>query len=452
MYFTAAGASPNLLQDRSDTRHTVPIVQNEDLLVRLEVRPQASLADEEWMSFAFENTADRPLVVKNAYYRIESERQNLKTRQTGGSGSLASGNTYDLFPDAWKTTPVAPIILKSKSTYRMAQQPSDYSAALLGMPPEGGWRIHARLHLNLDLEDGRHFKTPNEGIPFDFEWLYPTETGFQTMRHRLKKLLESPEPKAYHSYILGAFLGITELTQGITRDELLDGLRHRSGSFDGRETVAKYLDKAYPEDSVVLAYYLEELKRGNAVVLGDLLVSSRWAPELLEPLILLYESDARRQGLALYVLHHRRDAWVTNPAVVKRLSAAVFGAFPVLKERVRELPNADLERWATAVSALSMTGDLSVIESLLPGLDDRRAFRSSRRMALASAMRLPPLRVCDCVLDAVLTLLDGSPDQAYHDVAPSILSRVEATDLDSSWASVRDRMIIDLKRRLDHAR
>lgn len=198
----------------------------------------------------------------------------------------------------------------------------------------------------------------------------------------------------------------------------------------------------------MLAYYLEELKRGNPVVLGDLHVSTRWSPELLEPLISLYESDAHRHGLALYVLHYHRDAWVKNAAVVKRLSAAVFKSFSVLRENVRDLPNADLESWAAAISAVSMTGDLSVIESLLPALDDRRGFRSSRRLALASAMRIPPLRVCDCVLDAILTLLDGSPDQAYSASDSLVRLGVAETDLDSSWASVRDRMIIDLKRRL----
>jgi hypothetical protein len=115
------------------------------------------------------------------------------------------------------------------------------------------------------------------------------------------------------------------------------------------------------------------------------------------------------------------------------------------KQDVRRLKEKELDRWAMAVEHLSMTGDPSAIALLRPFLDDKRAFRTTKLLSLAFGYRVPPLRVCDVSLDAILALLDGSPDAAYRKAGPLPIGR---DNLDASYGDLRDRMIADLKERL----
>jgi hypothetical protein len=59
------------------------------------------------------------------------------------------------------------------------------------------------------------------------------------------------------------------------------------------------------------------------------------------------------------------------------------------------------------------------------------------------------LRPCDCALDAVLTLLDGSPVLAYAKAGFDKLPIMRlGPDLDAALIALRDPMIADLKHRL----
>ena len=60
-------------------------------------------------------------------------------------------------------------------------------------------------------------------------------------------------------------------------------------------------------------------------------------------------------------------------------------------------------------------------------------------------MRVPPLRVCDVALDAILTIMDGTPDAVYRRAGPVQERR---DNLDAAYAALRDRMIAELKKRL----
>src|SRR5438105_15893335 len=113
--FISAGITPTLSPavpiPPTESWQTIAVIQETELSVRLKVLRTASLANPGWMVIEIENKSNIPLTVKDAHYRLESERDNLKTGQLKCSGGLASGNTYDLFPEAWKTVPVSPIVL-----------------------------------------------------------------------------------------------------------------------------------------------------------------------------------------------------------------------------------------------------------------------------------------------------------------------------------------------------
>jgi hypothetical protein len=403
------------------------------------------------MVIEIENKSNIPLTVKDTHYRLESERDNLKTGQLKCSGGLASGNPYDLFPEAWKTVPVSPIVLQTGRVHRVRDQPSDYSATLLGLPPRDGLRVRAQIHMHLELEGGARFETPRQGIPFTFEWLYPDDAGFGAMRTRFKKLLLEPEHiKLHQGYILGTYLQIAEVAQAATQHELLAALSKRQEPFVGRQDIALYVGKHYPKDPAVIAWYSERLQAKDLAALSDLRLAVLWDASFVQLITGLYESETSRCPDALSILHQHRKDWDKDAGVIKRLSAAVRKDFaPLLETKVADLDVARLEAWAYGVELLAMTVDQRAIELLRPALDDKRVFRGTGRLATCPGNPPPALRPCDCALDAVLTLLDGSPVLAYAKAGFHKLPIMRlGPELDAALIALRDPMIADLKHRL----
>src|SRR5262249_35804809 len=64
----------------------VPVLTDGELAVSLEVRKQASLGDAVWLALEFRNPGKTPRRVRNAYYRIEAQRDDLQTGQRRSSG------------------------------------------------------------------------------------------------------------------------------------------------------------------------------------------------------------------------------------------------------------------------------------------------------------------------------------------------------------------------------
>jgi hypothetical protein len=440
-----AGADPGDKAPAIAWRETI-LVKEKDLTVRLKVLAKASLAETGWMALEFENLGERPLTVSNTHYWITAEYGRLGTDAPTASGSLASGSSYDLFPQAWATTPVAPIVLPPGKTHRALEQPSDYSTALLGLPPLPGWAVRGRIFIAVNLSDGRELRAAEMGgLPFRFDWLYPDDAGFKTLRDRLGKLLRAPENKPHHGYILGTYLRIPEVARSATLDQLLAALALRRAAFEGRGEIAAHLAKRFGNDPAVTAYYSQRLQDGDDVVLSDLLQTTLWDNSHVKPLVRLYESNSSKYHGALAVLHKHRGDWIKDADISRRLSAVVQRQYPAARQNPRGLKVEELERWAHAVDNLSMTGDKTAITLLSPALEDKRAFRSTKRLSMPARMRVPPLRVADVALDAILTLLDGSPDEAYRRAESKPTDRA---NLDAGYAVLRDRMIMDLKNRL----
>ena len=99
--------------------------------IYLHYRSIASLSDEEWIRLEFKNAGDKTIQIKNARYRIERECFTLDGKTLLFSGSLASGNTSDLFSYAWETTPVSDFLFSPKASCTITEHPSRYSSALL---------------------------------------------------------------------------------------------------------------------------------------------------------------------------------------------------------------------------------------------------------------------------------------------------------------------------------
>jgi hypothetical protein len=426
-----------------DGWQTVPVFDDPGLTVRVKVKKQAKASDAGWLVLEFVNGGKEPMTVTNAHYRIGAEFFNLQTDQRGGSGGLASGNTFDLFPEAWKTTPVAPIVLKPGEPYRAVDQPSNYSTALLGV--SSGLRVRAALHMRLEVKDGRVWETPPKGVAFAFDWLPPDADDVAVMRRRLKAMMAEPSRYVHQVYLLGAYLNFPDAADGVTCDELLAALGRRpeGSAVQGRETIARHLGQRFAAEAAVRDYYLGALKGGDRAAISDLMqVPGLWHKSFVGPLADLFTADPQTYHAALPVLHQHRADWAADQALARKLSAAVRGQQPLLRQKVSELMPGRLMYWAMAVGKLALTGDKGAVADLKPALDDTRNYAKLEHMAFIPGMRSPPTRVCDAALDAILTILDGGPDDAYRK-AGLIGVRDSA-----AAAKIRDEMIAELKKRL----
>ncbi len=440
-----------------------------DLIFRVRVLTPASLRDEEWLSLEFENTGREPVRVTNAYYRIERTTLDPQSWHAVSFGSLASGNTYDLFPDAWKTTPVAPILLQP-GVYRVVRHPSDYSAALLGLAPPAGWTVEARLHLTLELAGQRLFSTPTRGVPLTFEWRPVDPSRFDLLRARLRRLIHAPTRDDAHVYILQVLLNVPNVGDTLTAAELLASLAGRTGSLDGREALLAEIARRFPRDPAVLDYYATRLRAGPTpwrpgqppqrseydLALEDLAREPRiWDPNWVASLLDQFERLSVGTTLSVLASHHAD--WPIGLAVPARLSTGVIAGARTLTRHPEDLTCHELTiTWVNEARQLALTRDPAAVPLLRPYLNCRERILDLSRCAIAAGYLDypgPALRVCDVALDAILTLRGEDLTAAYAEVRPPPAAADPfPRDLgayESAMDAARDRLIADLLRRLD---
>lgn len=410
-----------------------------DITVQLQVRASASLVDEEWLRLEFKHPGEDPVPVRRAQYRMNRVCHGLRTGRRTASGSLASGNIHDLFP----------LRRLEPGTNRAVAQPSDYSAAILGLPPKDGWLVKASIHLDIELGDGSRLSLPDEGVPFEFEWLYPDQAGFRAMRARLLALLKNPKSRPEHAHILGTLLGIAGVGDACRVEDLLAALDRREGSFDGRWALAEHLGAHHPDDEKVLAYYRTHLGNGDTEAVHDLLVAPGiWRNEFIEALLAIYEDGGLRDmGRVLRLLHQHRAQWPADSTIPQRLSAALLRKYEILEKKPDEIDADRFVYWASLARLLSLTGDPAVILVLRPFLDRQEPVLESDLVSLAVGVRFPPARVCDVALDAILTVLDGEPHTAYAQAGYK-QEMSYGKDAAQKMAALRNKMIASLKTRL----
>jgi len=376
----------------------------------LQVKENATPADIGWMRLDFENIGKAHVRIAKARYRIDRETFNLETNEPVNSGGMASGNTFDLFPDAWKTTPESPVFLMP-GTYSVIDHPSFYSMALLGMPDKKGWRVKGVVHLLLKLADGTVLSTPEQGIEISFNWLYPNKEGFTAMQERLRYLLQNPENYVQHGYVVEALLKVPKVAQSLTVEELLYAIAMRQRPWNGRDALVKFVNQHFSNDPKVTDFYLAALKRGDWWAAGDLnkFATDVWDDRFIEPLVKMNEQAKSNpnQKNVLSVLSRHYSHWKNDPTVAPRLSAALIKCYSVLRAEVNDLDQQQLIYWETPVKLLGMTRDKSAVEMLRPFLGSKAIVRTFEHDALLPRLTVPiPARVCDITYNAIMTILD----------------------------------------------
>ena len=391
-----------------------------DFAVRIAVKGRSSPADEHWLRLEFVNDGKSPVRVKNASYSIDRQVFDLPAGTAAHSGGLASGNTFDLFPDAWKTTPVSPILLPPGVT-AVAEHPSGYSTALLGLPPQTGWQVKATARAYVDLADGRRISTPDRGVEVTFVWVYPDEAGLAAMRKRLKALLGQPVNRPYHGYLLSGLLKMPPVAEAVNLEELLAGLRIRKGPFDGRPYLVDHLNAHHPKDPKVVGFYLAALGAADWAAAEDLLrlpvprkprtadqirpAPGIWDDRFVEPLVRMNEQAADhypKHRYVLTVLNRMYDRWKHDGSVAPRLSAALYKHFPGLKADPGRLDEWGVRSWASQANLLGLTRDPAALALLQPWLEVKVAIdRGSLPRDMIAR------RACDVAHNAIRDLLGG---------------------------------------------
>jgi hypothetical protein len=203
--------------------------------------------------------------------------------------------------------------------------------------------------------------------------------------------------------------------------------------------------KRYPNDAVVKSYFHDRLQAGDQHALNDLGFEGLWDKTFIKAIVRLLESDYYKYGYALTVLHEHRVDWEGDKALARQLSTVVRKTYPELDRKDINFPHV-----RDAIGALALTSDREMVRLLSPALEDKRMIRrpyDGLQDSNPNPRPKEPLRICDLVLDSILTILDGEPDDAYAKAGASeILAKDENTE--AEWTALRDRMISDLKLRL----
>lgn len=413
---------------------TYPLIRHQDLTVNLRVQPKATLADEQWIAIEFINQGSSPIKVKDANYQMKRT-----DRDFGGQPSLSGGYNRVLFPKALAKSPAGRMVIPT-GTYRVIEQPSTYSSALLGLAPKRGQRIKAQIHFVLWLDDGTKIDTRGEPMPFDFKWLRPDMDGLARIRARLKHMVANPNFVAHNNTLLGALLRIDEVSNELTLPESLTGLDKFGSMISGRDGLARFVDRRFPNDPALIAYLDERLRQRDTAVLYEMTyMPNTWDDRLLDPLLSKFEGSARNWRLVMMVLELHDSPHKSNAEVARRLTRAIVASGGLSDSSV----NSSVKKYG-ALRMLGRTHDSAALKHLKPLLDDKNSVPIDSVAVFTT--EFPLFRVCDVALEAALMLLDGDAG-AIHPNLGSGRKRLES--IVEKVSKHRDELIVKVKKRID---
>ncbi len=375
---------------------SVSLWENPVLSARLIYDSPASLTDENLFTVVFDNQSGAPIQIDQAFLQLDADRFDAVSGKLISTGGVAGGVLYigTLKPG-------------------VTQVRGDVCAAANGgldLPPKSGYSIEMIVHCDARLKDRRIFQTSDQGAKFHLDWVYPSADEIRTAKVRLRHLLENPQHTYEHANQLNAVMVIPEVTAAFTADELLAALGKRTDSIDGRNLVAWMIERQYPSNPTVVAYYLDRLTAGDRNALTDIEGGSLWNKAWIQPIAANFERTGESDFLRVLGFH-RKD-WVNDTQMTAQLSAALLRFRPLLSKKPSELSRNQLYEWGQATREAAIVSNRSIIPVLSPALDDKRAVSPPlTQQFIPSEIR--DRRVCDWAAMAILTILDGSPNEVY---------------------------------------
>lgn len=414
--------------------------------IELKILDAPNLSDTSWIALEFENHTDQPLMIEDAFYKIDCRVYESKSNKEVRTGCLTSRSPAEVLDQTF-AGPIPTVNLQPGKTVTTAY-PSAFASALIGMPADE-YRIDANINLMIKFNVGKTFTFNWEDIEFDFYWKKSSAAELAIMKLRLNKLLERPEISPYQHHILYTLLSIDDISKDLSVDRLLMALQERSGKEDGRLAIIYFLNQKYNEDKELLTYYTEQLNQKNPQALTDLAEAPEiWDNRFLEPLIELYQSG--NTGLmfrVMDVLYAHQKFWIKEEGISSILSDLILYKYEdIIYESPDRLSDENLLIWGMAVSMLGKTGNREVIPLICPYLNNKSRILDGGIVLDPESLDLPrPIRVCDNVLDALLRLQDKDLEKAYRKAGfepPYSYGEAEIV-----VTRIRDKMIKDLKKK-----
>ena len=450
---------------------TIELGKTANLIVRLKLLSSATLADEHWIGFEFENTGSSDIYLRHVDYHINCTRYWLPAQQRSAWGSLGSGNDHDLFFEEREENPKSKIIL-SPGIHQVFTAVSNYASALLGLPPQEGFRLHLDVHLSIAYTEQQqrfHLSLQNQkGIS---EWHYPNTDDVGRMGAHVRYLLLNPHNRGNHAYILQTFLTLPSVITDLSVDDVLEGIQRRKyHPFNGRQTVLKFIGTHYRDSLPIISYFRDQLYENPRSMNDCYLV---WNTGFIEPLLHIYEVHQKelstQESLSLQALaildYHYRD-WVDTPRISQRLSNGLIEQFGYILKRspflLRFTGKFGFRHWAMYAQFLGHTHDKAVIPLLQPYLNVKISIKhvsleepAPRRIgghyADTAVTVFPALRVCDVALHGILKIIDGDLEQSYKDAGHDYYtwSSFSNKKYVAEITRLRDKMIKALHKRLE---
>ena len=417
-----------LAEDETQTSfQSVEVSRTPQVVVRIKVQQQAAFGDRDWLILELENLTGQPLEVENLNLEIKSDQFDAASDEKVSSDVLTTSNMRLLM--GMSRTRSRPLRIRP-GVFQTSAFLSDSSARSLGMPPESGLVVHARLHMTLSLTGLGKVTGPYETpTKFQFHWKFPGEDDIERLREQLRVALRSRPESPQRTDGFFPLLEARDISEAMTVQELLDGLQLRSGH-DSAGAIVRHLNQHHADHPDTIAWFRERIPAmaARGFDIPQLLESAPqiWDSSFVEPLVSRIEREYGTSDRSFHItdrrlaLLHFRDA-LGDGDISARLSAIVLNRTP-LHPWCRNEEN-EAKKKAALIRRLGLTGDRDLIPDIACWLDCKARIYEPRDDSVyyASVANAPPSRVCDVTVKAILRLQrrDLHNELRRFEVAPS---------------------------------
>jgi hypothetical protein len=428
----------------ADDWQRIVVIDNPRITVTFLLKKVATPADEEFVGFEFNNRTDQPLQVPNGS-RYSLDHVELSPR--GGVGAveystgIASANDYYLLWDGGAPPPPfqhRDNVIPAGITSRLMDC-STSSLVSLGIPSAKGYAVDGRVHFQLGNPASTDLSTPDEGVPFHFEWLPPDDQGIAALRQRLRHMLETPQEPFTDA--VGTLLADDRIASAVNSEDLVKGLKVHDEST--QRPICEYIDQHYASDEHVIAFCVEVIKARDTALLDELADAEHLHDRrLIEPLVACVREDAQpfffNTDPALKMLRRQRDLMGNRNAISAELGPIILARSPLIVAGSFSPDQAF--GWYSEVQTLALTGDAGLVPQVAPFLDNKQIVIDVSRFDRPT--NGVSTRACDLAYNTILDLQDQAGERFSEE--PGLEAR---TTLEAEYAR-RDALIAGLKAEL----
>ena len=382
--------------------------------VRLEHLPKASIATVDWLRWKVVHSGAHAIQPEKVSARIEAQLFDGKTWQR------VNNNSFLISPISQVGVELQP------GVHRIALPAARQTMLSLRLPSRDGWLVRCRLHLSMELPSGGSIATPSAGLPFEFEWLYPTPIEIDTTRKHLRELLALPGQTPAGAHLVDVLLLMPLVRAGISLTEITTAMEgaQRYGR-QCREILARRVHDLDVSRHQLVDYFAKRLQDDSPHVCEDLMHAPRdfWDLAFLEPLLQMYElGETSGRSDSLRVLDRHGMRWRSNQSACERLYDTIMSREGEwLGVGLGELATAHPElhrmgivsNWQQAVRNVAVSRHHNAIDILRPYLGDTSILCAQRTK---DGRYIDGLRACDVALEAILKVRYGEVHAGYDAV------------------------------------